>query len=355
MSMFQNDQFSEEGGLMVTQIPKLLPFDPILEEKSTARSAKFVLHSEKDNPMMWNFYKKQEAMFWVAEEVKMDVDRREFPNLNQGEQDFIKNVLAFFACADGIVCKNILLNIVNRCKQNSVEKYYGFQNAIEGIHQETYTMLIEELIPNKHEQERLLTAIDHNESMQEKIDWVIRWMEDKEATFGEILVAFCCCEGIFFSSSFASIFWLKCVRRKNLPGLFFSNEKIATDEGLHRDAGACLHNQLKLHNKCPKEKIIQIVKDAVEVEKIFVRGSLKLPLIGMNAESMCHYVEFVADGLLLLLECPKVYKTKNPFDFMDFISLQGKTNFFEKSVGEYSKASVGNSMEDREFKLDAEF
>ena len=354
MTTIQTDQFLEEGVVLGEKDPKL-PFDPILDEVSTTRSTKFVLLTEKDNPIMWDFYKLQEAAFWTMEEIKMDVDRLQFPKLDKREQDFIKNVLAFFACADGIVCKNILLNIQTRCKQNSVEKYYGFQNAIEGIHQETYTMLIEELIQDKKEQELLLTAIDRDEAMQEKIDWIIRWMESKDATFGEILVAFCCCEGIFFSSSFASIFWLKCVRRMKLPGLFFSNQKIIVDEGLHTRAGAALYNQLQPHNKCTKDKIMKIVKEAVEVEKVFVRGALRLPLIGMDAESMSQYVEFVADGLLYLLECPKAYNTRNPFDFMDAISLQGKTNFFEDSVGEYAKASISHTREEREFKLDADF
>ena len=322
--------------------------EPILKENKD----RFVLFPIQHNDI-WEYYKKAEASFWTAEEIDLSQDLIDWEKLNDGERHFISHVLAFFAASDGIVNENLAENFVSEVQYTEAKFFYGFQISMENIHSETYSLLIDTLIKDGKEKDRLFNAIDTMPCVGKKADWALRWID--EGSFAERLVAFAAVEGIFFSGSFCSIFWLK--KRGLMPGLTFSNELISRDEGLHCDFACHLYTK-HLINQLPKETVVKIIKDAVEIEKEFVTDALPVKLIGMNADLMCQYIEFVADRLLDELDCPKQYGSKNPFDFMEMISLQGKTNFFEKRVAEYQKAGVMKKEEDNDkpkFSLDEDF
>ena len=282
---------------------------------------------------IWEFYKKAEASFWTAEEVDLSADTKHWEGLTDDERHFIKHVLAFFAGSDGIVLENLGVRFMSEVQVPEARAFYGFQIAIENIHSEMYSLLIDCYVKDTAEKTRLFRAIDTIPAVKKKADWALRWIGD-DASFAERLVAFAAVEGIFFSGSFCSIFWLK--KRGLMPGLTFSNELISRDEGLHCDFACHLYSLLA--RKLSQERIHEIVAEAVEIEKEFVTESLPCSLIGMNADLMKQYIEFVADRLLVALEYDRVYRASNPFEFMELISLQGKTNFFERRVGEYQKA-----------------
>jgi ribonucleoside-diphosphate reductase beta chain len=322
--------------------------EPILKENKD----RFVLFpiQHKD---IWEFYKMAEASFWTAEEIDLSQDQKDWENLTDGETHFIKHVLAFFAASDGIVNENLAENFVAEVQYTEAKFFYGLQIAMENVHSETYSLLIDTYVKDNKEKSSLFNAIDTMDCVKKKADWALRWID--EGNYAERLIAFAAVEGIFFSGSFCSIFWLK--KRGLMPGLTFSNELISRDEGLHCDFACLLYND-HLVNKLSKEKVTAIITDAVEIEKEFVTDSLPVKLIGMNSDLMCQYIEFVADRLLQELRCDKVYGSSNPFDFMEMISLQGKTNFFEKRVGDYQKAGVMKKEEDSnkaKFSLDEDF
>ena len=320
--------------------------EPILKEDPN----RFVLFPIKHDDI-WSFYKKSEASFWTAEEIDLGPDLHDWEHkLNDDERYFIKHVLAFFAASDGIVNENLAENFVAEVQYTEAKFFYGFQIAMENIHSETYSLLIDTYIKDKAEKGKLFNAVETIPCVKKKADWALRWIEN--GSFAERLIAFAAVEGIFFSGSFCSIFWLK--KRGLMPGLSFSNELISRDEGMHCDFACLLYND-HLINKLPKETVISIIKDAVEIEKEFVTDALPVSLIGMNAKLMQQYIEFVADRLLSELGCEKVFGSENPFDFMEMISLQGKTNFFEKRVAEYQKSGVAGGSENQVFKLDEEF
>jgi ribonucleoside-diphosphate reductase beta chain len=296
-------------------------------------------------------YKKQEASIWTAEELDLSPDLVDWESkLNDDERFFIKHVLAFFAASDGIVNENLAENFLSEVQYTEAKFFYGFQVMMENIHSETYSLLIDTYIKDTKEKNYLFNAIETFEPVKKKADWAMRWIDN--GSYAERLVSFAAVEGIFFSGSFCSIFWLK--KRGLMPGLTFSNELISRDEGLHCDFACMLYNN-HLVNKLPKEQVQKIIADAVEIEKEFVTESLPVRLIGMNSDLMSQYIEFVADRLLTELGNDKIYNTSNPFDFMDMINLQGKTNFFEKRVGEYQKAGVLNNENNTTFSLDSDF
>ncbi|KAJ2662632.1 Ribonucleotide-diphosphate reductase (RNR), small subunit [Coemansia sp. RSA 1200] len=305
---------------------------------------------------IWEMYKKHEASFWTAEEIDLSQDMGHWNNrLNDNERHFIKHVLAFFAASDGIVNENLVQNFSLEVQIPEARSFYGFQMMIENIHSETYSLLIDTYIRDPKERDFLFHAIDNIPCIRKKADWALRWIENLDAKFGVRLVAFAAVEGIFFSGSFAAIFWLK--KRGLMPGLTFSNELICRDEGLHTDFACVLFQHLQ--NPPSAEIVQQIVTEAVTIEQEFLSEALPVSLIGMNAKLMCQYIEFVADRLLVALGQPKKYQVSNPFDFMDMISMQGKTNFFEKRVSDYQKAGVmmgtqGNARE-TVFELDEDF
>ena len=310
---------------------------------------RFVLFPIK-HQSIWEMYKKAEASFWTAEEIDLNPDLQDWDNkLNDDEKHFIKHVLAFFAASDGIVNENLAVNFMNEVQYPEARCFYGFQIMMENIHSETYSLLIDSYIKDPKEKDRLFHSIDTLPCVGKKADWALKWIG--KGTFAERLIAFAAVEGIFFSGSFCSIFWLK--KRGLMPGLTFSNELISRDEGLHCDFACLLYSQLE--NQLPKEKVTAIITNAVTIEKEFVTDALPVRLIGMNADMMCQYIEFVADRLLVALGCDKTYNATNPFDFMELISLQGKTNFFEKRVAEYQKSGVMGKKEDNVFKLDEDF
>ena len=320
--------------------------EPILEENKN----RFVLFPIKHDDI-WAFYKKAEASFWTAEEIDLSPDLVDWENkLNDDERYFVKHVLAFFAASDGIVNENLAENFVAEVQYTEAKFFYGFQIAMENIHSETYSLLIDTYIKNSEEKNELFNAIDTMDCVKKKADWALRWID--EGNFAERLIAFAAVEGIFFSGSFCSIFWLK--KRGLMPGLSFSNELISRDEGLHCDFACLLYNN-HLENKLSEEKVRSIILDAVEIEKEFILEALPVRLIGMNSELMSQYIEFVADRLLMELGCKKEYNATNPFDFMDMISIEGKTNFFEKRVAEYQKAGVMGDNEDKSFSTDEDF
>jgi ribonucleotide reductase beta subunit family protein with ferritin-like domain len=303
--------------------------EPIL----TPNSKRFVLFPIQHEDF-WKFYKKAEASFWTAEEIDLSSDRDHWDKLKGGEQHFIKHVLAFFAASDGIVNENIILNFAHEVQYPEARCFYGMQQAIENIHSEVYSLLIETYIKDKAEKQSLFNAIDELPFVKKKADWAMKYMDSEKNSFAERIVAFSAVEGIFFSGSFCSIFWLK--KRGLMPGLCFSNELISRDEGLHCDFACCVYTQLV--NKLSQERIHEIIKDAVDIEKEFVSEALPVALLGMNSDSMSEYIEVCANRLLRSLGVEKLYpNAKNPFDWMELISLDGKTNFFEKRVGEYGK------------------
>lgn len=298
---------------------------------------------------IWKMYKKAEASFWTAEEVDLSHDLKDWERLNLGEKHFVSHVLAFFAASDGIVNENLAVNFIREVQVPEARCFYGFQIMMENIHSETYSLLIDTYIKDASEKHRLLRAMETVPCVKEKAEWALRWIS--RGSFAERLVAFAAVEGIFFSGSFCSIFWLK--KRGLMPGLSFSNELISRDEGLHCDFACLLYGMLQ--EKLSESQIHEIIGHAVEIEKEFVVDALPVDLIGMNSKLMCQYIEFVADRLIGALGYSKKYRATNPFDFMELISLQGKTNFFEKRVGEYQKANVLSQKEDYAFSLDADF
>jgi len=320
--------------------------EPILKENPNRFVLFPIQHSD-----IWEMYKKQEASIWTAEELDLSPDLVDWESkLNDDERFFIKHVLAFFAASDGIVNENLAENFLSEVQYTEAKFFYGFQIMMENIHSETYSLLIDTYIKDTKEKNYLFNAIETFEPVKKKAEWAMRWIDN--GSYAERLVSFAAVEGIFFSGSFCSIFWLK--KRGLMPGLTFSNELISRDEGLHCDFACMLYNN-HLVNKLPKEQVQKIIADAVEIEKEFVTESLPVRLIGMNSDLMSQYIEFVADRLLTELGNDKIYNTSNPFDFMDMINLQGKTNFFEKRVGEYQKAGVLNNENNTTFSLDSDF
>lgn len=300
---------------------------------------------------VWRMYKKAEASFWTAEEVDLSKDLEHWESLKSEERYFISHVLAFFAASDGIVNENLVERFSQEVQITEARCFYGFQIAMENIHSEMYSLLIDTYIKDSNEREYLFNAIETLSCVKKKADWALRWIGDQQATFGERIVAFAAVEGIFFSGSFAAIFWLK--KRGLMPGLTFSNELISRDEGLHCDFACLMFKHLV--QKPSEEKVRGIIQDAVNIEQEFLTDSLPVNLIGMNCILMKRYIEFVADRLMLELGFNKIYKAENPFDFMENISLEGKTNFFEKRVGEYQRMGVMAKSADNSFSLDAEF
>ena len=304
--------------------------EPILIENRD----RFVLFPIK-HQQMWEMYKKAENSFWTAEEIDLSQDLSDWENkLSDNEKKFIKHVLAFFAASDGIVNENLAVHFMGEVQYPEARCFYGFQIMIENIHSETYSLLIDTYIKHLEEKEMLFHAIDTLPCVFKKAEWALKWIEN--GTFAERLVAFAAVEGIFFSGSFCSIFWLK--KRGLMPGLSFANELISRDEGLHCDFACLIYSQLQ--NKLPENRLAEIIGSAVSLEKEFVTDALPVKLIGMNADLMCQYIEFVADRLLISLGQPKLYHAANPFDFMELISMSGKTNFFEKRVSEYQKRGI---------------
>lgn len=320
--------------------------EPILVENPN----RFVLFPIQHNDI-WEIYKKSEANFWTAEEIDLVPDLDDWSGkLNDNERHFIKHVLAFFAASDGIVNENLAENMLRSVQYTEAKFFYGFQIMMENIHSETYSLLIDTYIKDNKDKDYLFNAIDNLPCVKKKADWALRWIS--QGSFVEQLLAFAAVEGIFFSGSFCSIFWLK--KRGLMPGLSFSNELISRDEGMHCDFACLLYNQ-HIVNKLPKEKVQQLISEAVEIEKEFVTDAIPVALIGMNSVMMCQYIEFIADRLLVALGNDKIYNQENPFDWMDLISIQGKTNFFEKKVGEYQKAGVNQPAQGKIFTLSEEF
>lgn len=319
--------------------------EPILQENKD----RFVLFPIKYDEI-WKMYKQAEASFWTAEEIDLSADLADWERMTDNERHFIKHVLAFFAASDGIVNENLVVNFMQEVQIPEARCFYGFQVAIENIHAETYSLLIDTYIKDNQEKDHLFNAIETIPCVKKKADWALRWIEDAPS-FAHRLIAFAAVEGIFFSGSFCSIFWLK--KRGLMPGLSFSNELISRDEGLHCDFACLLYSMLE--NKLPEEEVKAIITEAVLSEQEFVTDALPVSLIGMNADLMSQYIEFVADRLLVALGQEKVYGVKNPFPFMEMISLQGKTNFFEKRVAEYQKAGVMAEKDKQAFSLDEDF
>lgn len=352
----------------MTAHPRFLPGNRIaagslycrfIKHSDMSTTTELLLKENKDRfvilpinyPRIWEMYKKHEASFWTAEEIDLSGDLKDWAALQDGERHFISHVLAFFAASDGIVNENLAVNFMSEVQLPEARCFYGFQIMMENIHSETYALLIDTYIKDTAEKHRLFHAIETVPAVKQKAEWALRWIEN--GTFAERLVAFAAVEGIFFSGSFCSIFWLK--KRGLMPGLTFSNELISRDEGLHCEFACLLYSMLE--NKLPQQQVHTIIKDAVAIEKQFVTEALPVALIGMNAKLMQQYIEFVADRWLSELGYDKVYLAANPFDFMEMISLQGKTNFFEKRVGDYQKAGVMQApgKETLSFSLDEDF
>ncbi|XP_011196706.1 ribonucleoside-diphosphate reductase subunit M2 [Zeugodacus cucurbitae] len=326
------------------------PFDPTIEPLLKENPRRFVI-MPIEYPDIWQMYKKAEASFWTVEEVDLSKDMDDWARLTDNERHFISHVLAFFAASDGIVNENLVERFSQEVQVTEARCFYGFQIAMENVHSEMYSILIDTYIKDSKQRNYLFNAIETMPAVKRKADWALAWISSKSANFGERVIAFAAVEGIFFSGSFASIFWLK--KRGLMPGLTFSNELISRDEGLHCDF-ACLMFQ-HLIQKPSNERIIEIISEAVKIEQEFLTDALPVNLIGMNCKSMSDYIEFVADRLLVELGVGKIYNTPNPFSFMELISLDGKTNFFEKKVGEYQKWGVTANRMDHVFTLDADF
>jgi ribonucleoside-diphosphate reductase subunit M2 len=320
--------------------------EPLLRENP----GRFVIFPIQHNDI-WAMYKQAVASFWTVEEVDLVHDHKHWEDLTDNERHFISHVLAFFAASDGIVNENLCMNFSNEIQVPEARCFYGFQIAIENIHSEMYSLLIDTYIKDPAEKDHCLRAIETIPCVTKKANWALRWCDAEVASFSERLVAFSIVEGIFFSGSFCAIFWLK--KRGLMPGLCFSNELISRDEGLHCKFACLLY--AKLNHKLPEERVHAIVAEAVEIEKEFVSDSLPVNLIGMNARTMCQYIEFCADRLLGDLGAEKLYDTPNPYEWMNMVSLQGKTNFFEKRLSEYAKAGVGVKREEQVFSLDTDF
>ena len=325
VSITSKNAFSEKNEILLKDNPGRFVLFPIKYDK------------------IWKAYKDQMACFWRTEEIDLSKDRADWEKLNENERHFIKNILAFFAGSDGIVLENLGVRFLKEVQIPEARCFYGFQLMMENVHSETYSLLIDTYIHDKKEKDHLLNAIDTIPSVAKKATWAERWINDDESNFATRLIAFAAVEGIFFSGSFCAIFWLK--KRGLLPGLTFSNELISRDEGQHTDFAVLLYSMLNV--KLEQETINEIIMDAVNIEKEFILDSIPCSMIGMNKELMSQYIEYVADRLVLQLSNPdkvynKIYNTENPFDFMELISIEGKTNFFEKRVSEYSLAKIGD-------------
>jgi len=304
--------------------------DPLLVENPN----RYVMFPIEDVDI-WKSYKKQMDCFWRAEEVDLSKDDKDWKKLTENEQYFIKMVLAFFAASDGIVLENLGMRFMSEVQMPEARAFYGFQIMMENVHSEMYSLLIDSYIQNSEEKDKCFKAIENFPCIKKKADWAIKWINDKRSIFATRLIAFACVEGIFFSGSFCAIYWLK--KRGLMPGLTFSNELISRDEGMHTDFAVLLYS--KLQKKLNKQRVYEIIKEAVEIEKEFICDALPCRLIGMNSDLMTKYIEFVADRLIVQLGYDKIYHSPNPFDFMEMISIEGKTNFFEKRVGDYSLSS----------------
>lgn len=301
---------------------------------------------------VWSMYKKHVSTYWTVEEIDFSKDGKDWETLSQDEQYFIKNVLAFFAASDGIVNENLVLNFMSEIKVPEVLAFYSFQNAIETVHSETYSLLIDTYIKDNEEKNRLLNAVETIPCIKKKADWAMKWIESKDDNFATRLIAFACIEGIFFSGAFCSIYWLK--ERGLMHGLTFSNELISRDESLHTEFAILLYSHIV--NKLSEEKVHNIIKDAVDIEKEFIIDSLPCRLLGMNSELMSQYIEFVSDRIALQLGYNKIYNVNNPFDFMDRIGMEDKQNFFEVRVSNYSKAELHNTENSKlEFDMTDDF
>lgn len=308
--------------------------EPLLQEDEN----RYVMFPIQDQDI-WQMYKKQIDCFWRAEEIDLSKDLGDWDSLQKEEKYFISMILAFFAASDGIVLENLAARFMGEVQLSEARAFYGFQIAMENIHSETYSLLIDTYIKDREEKTNLFQAIDNFPCIKKKADWAIKWIQDKRSSFATRLIAFACIEGIFFSGAFCSIYWLK--KRGLMPGLTFSNELISRDEALHTEFAVLLYS--KLNKQVSKSKVIEIIKNAVEIEKEFICEALPCRLIGMNSDLMCQYIEFVADRLIVQLGHDKIYNSKNPFDFMEMISIEGKTNFFEKRVAEYALADKTKS------------
>ena len=318
--------------------------EPLLQEDNN----RYVMFPIQDQSI-WQMYKKQVECFWRAEEIDLSKDTADWDSLHKDEKYFISMILAFFAASDGIVLENLAARFMGEVQLSEARAFYGFQIAMENVHSECYSLLIDSYIKDREEKTLLFNAINNFPCIKKKADWAIKWIHDKRSSFATRLIAFACIEGIFFSGAFCSIYWLK--KRGLMPGLTFSNELISRDEALHTEFAVLLYS--KLNKKVSKAKVVEIIKEAVEIEKEFICDALPCRLIGMNSELMCQYIEFVADRLSLQLGYDKIYDAKNPFDFMEMISIEGKTNFFEKRVAEYALAD--KTKKDDIFDLDFDF
>jgi ribonucleotide reductase beta subunit family protein with ferritin-like domain len=320
--------------------------EPLLEENDD----RFVIFPIK-HADVWAMYKKHMAVHWVPEEVDLSKDMKDWEKLTDNERHFIKHILGFFAGSDGIVMENLATRFSREVQWPEARFFYACQNLLEAVHSETYSLLIDTYITDPEEKQKILGAINTIPAVEKKAKWALEWIDSKDADFATRLLAFACVEGIFFSGAFCAIFWLK--QRGVMPGLTLSNEFIARDEGLHTEFACLLYS--KIANRLEKKVAHKIIREAVKIEKHFITKALPCELIGMNAELMKQYIEFVADRLALQLGYPKVYGAANPFDFMERISLENKDNFFEKRVSTYAKAGVGKKKEDMQFSMDAAF
>lgn len=304
--------------------------EPLLVEDES----RYVMFPIQDQSI-WDMYKKQVDCFWRAEEIDLSKDLASWETLTDDEKFFIKMIIAFFAASDGIVLENLGVRFMTEVQLAEARAFYGFQIAMENIHSEVYSLLIDTYVKNEAEKDSLFNAVENFPCIKKKADWAIKWINDKRSSFASRLIAFACVEGIFFSGACCSIFWLK--KRGKMPGLTFSNELISRDEALHTEFAVLLYS--KLVKKLPKKKVVEMIQEAVEIEKEFICEALPCRLISMNSKLMTQYIEFVADRLLVQLGYEKVYNATCPFDFMEQISVEGKTNFFEKRVGEYALAN----------------
>lgn len=321
--------------------------EPLLTENPD----RYVMFPIADDDI-WSMYKKQVDCFWRTEEVDLSKDmspKDGWSSLSENEQHFISHVLAFFAASDGIVLENLGMRFMSEVQLSEARAFYGFQIAMENIHSEMYSLLIDKYIRDREQKAKLFRAIDEFPCIKKKADWAIKWINDKRSSFATRLVAFACVEGIFFSGAFCAIYWLK--KRGKMPGLTFSNELISRDEALHTEFAVLLYN--KLAKKLPKKKVVEIIREAVEIESEFICEALPCRLIGMNSATMSQYIRFVADRLSTQLGCGKIFDEANPYDFMEMISVEGKTNFFEKRVGEYALAN--KDLREDTFCLDGVF
>jgi len=319
--------------------------EPILLEENNRHTFFPIQHQD-----LYALYKKQLGCFWTTDEIDMSKDREIFDDLSENEQHFIKHILAFFAASDGIVLENIVGRFMEEVKLSEARACYSIQTFIEQIHSETYSLLIDTIVRNPIEKDKLFNAVENYPAIKEKADWASKWIGDRKRSYGSRLVAFACVEGIQFSGAFCSIYWLK-KRGIMMNGLTFSNELISRDEALHVETAVCLFH--KLQKKPSLYKIYEIIKEAVEIEKHFICEALPCRLLGMNEKMMSEYIEFVADRLCIQLQIKKIYNTNNPFDFMESISIEGKTNFFEKRVSDYALAT--KTKTDNDFKMSLDF